>query len=1197
MDPDQLEPSITNLRECAIHDRHQQITASQEIYRRLLSEVWWAIQNIHQLGELGGGLAPPPQSSLSFEQEARLREFVEKVTIGGRSPYDLDLAPLQDANLQDQSDMSPANQVGTEGELVRRDIDAMDIDVAAEPQNLDETGDSTAAESKRGNAEQSDLQPGDTDPQKTDRQRSFEPSPITESRSTPIAQAGPSQKYRTESENTLPPPAQPQVSRQSPPTTYHCGIALPTKKPSITRATSLPSENSHQSHNASCFTSIEYASELPPVPVQILASRLTAAQAVTGTASKNTRRQAIRSGLWIGPGTSEITKLGIKAQHTGVKSLLRKSPPTKSRGPHEKPKFHNVLTTADWRTMVEELQKTRALEVLEKLKAEKSWAYSQIKKPRIAAVQKAHWDHLLDEMTWLQVDFRQERRWKIATAHRLAKQVVQWHQADSLGKQGLQVKVHSPGRHGTENRGDYASSSLAPSHPIASPAAIRPADPDKLSSAVAPGEISLPFPPTKDSNETSQSIHPLRSPTSAEAIAIPTVKKLTVATNPETIHASPQESRKTLQQIKRARIPIFEMGPDETIVDVKKLVLDGIVATPTGYTIEHVKLQKLFADLPLFGDLDSRPDKRPDEASPHLGRIARVAPFLEVKPLLVSTLQPSKNCIGKQWRNLAPLSADDLRESGEHRSDVGHHHGNLFSGRKSKEAKEANTPVAPAAPAPDSGPSNELTWASSDEELLKQLAVMYEYNWKIIADVFNVSLTRSMNIAVTARDCYDSWARLHQPQSTLHDTLAPVPKSTSESNPLGPIVLAPTFTSTTEAPSAESTDHDMADDPLPSRAVMKRVAQASLFPNKRIARDDALQDVARKVKEKRTDTHKPVPSPGQSRQIVLSAHETHAQSIRPYMTPLEMSALKAERDRNTQAAIEMAKRQQQMVQESLIHQARAAAVAAAAAQIPLKNGANKISTAVNGNASARVHSQPVAVNFPQGRHNGLPGVAIHRHPSQVPARYATSPPLLNVSNRGTGSPVSHPPTASHQTRQSLMENQGTPTAPVSSQAPILPQLPNMPQGFQPKTPNSQSPAPGSTPGHHTPNGATPTQNGLHNNSMSHSLTPIQVAHYLQHQQHLQQQRSPEHRIQQQHQHQQHQQHLLVQHLQQQSQHLPPPFAHQASPQVFGQQSPTHLHQSTPISNGQSQLSSGAASAANSTPPLAASSSPLAQPPG
>ncbi|KAA1081034.1 chromatin modification- protein VID21 [Puccinia graminis f. sp. tritici] len=1186
MQQDRLDTATTNLRERAIQDRQQLITESQEIYHRLLSEVSWAIQSIRQLGELGGGLAPPTQHPISSEQEARLREFVEKITTGRQSPHDIDLAHLQDDNPPEQ-----AKQVDTEAEVARRESDAMDLDVIVESQQPDKTSELTAVSTQVDHSEPTNLNPGHVDAQRSLRQKSTESLSIPQPQSALSARPGPSHKSRTESENILSASAKCTVSRQSPSASNRQG---PTNQPTITRASSLPSDSSAQSHKASRFTSLDYVSQLPSVPVQILASRLSAAQAVTGTTSKNIRRQAIRSGLWIGPGSSEITKLGIKAQHIGVKSALRKGSPTKSKNPYEKSKLHNVLTTADWKTMVDELQMARALEVLERLKAEKAWAYSQIKKPRIAPVQKAHWDHLLDEMTWLQIDFRQERRWKIVTAHRLAKQVLQWHQADSLGKQRLQVKVHSPRKHnsaGIENLGDCASSSLAPPHQIGPSSNTRPIDLTRLSSEVAHGDAS-PSLSTKGSPESLRPIHPLRSPISAEAASISAVEKLTATTTPEASHTS-HDSRKTLQQIKRSRIPIFEMAPDETLIDAEKLVLDGIRAKPVGYTIEHVKLQKLFADLPLFGDLDSRPDKRPDEASPHLGRIARVAPFLEAKPLLVSTLQPSKNCLGMQWRNLGPLSADDLRESGEHKSDSSHHPSYIFSGRKSKEIKESNIPAPPASPAPDFGRSDELNWVSSDEELLKQIASTYEFNWKIVADVFNASLSQSMNIPVTSRDCYDCWTRLHQaPKSATHDTSTSLSKSNHEPNPSTAAVPAPTLQSNAELPSTEPNEQTLTDEPLCTNA-SKRPAQASLFPNKRTARDDALQEIARKVKEKRsTGFPRPAPSPTQSRQIVLSAHETHAQTLRPYMTPLEMSALKAERDRQTQAALEMAKRQQQMHHESLLHQARAAAVVAAAAQIPLRNTTNKVSGSVNGNGPSRVTSQPTAVNFAQARHNGLPAVNIHRQTAQVPARYATSPPLINVSNRGTASPVPHPPATSLQARQSLLENQAASAAPVGSQAPIVPQLPNMPQGFQPKTPNSQSPAPGSTPGHHTPNGTTQTPNGLHNNTVSHSLTPIQVAQYLQQQQHLQLQRSPEHRI-----HHQHQQLLLAQHFQQQSQHAPPPFGHQASPQVFAaHQSPPHLQQNPPISNGQSQLSSGATSAANSTPPLAASSSPLPHPP-
>lgn len=448
------------------------------------------------------------------------------------------------------------------------------------------------------------------------------------------------------------------------------------------------------------------------------------------------------------------------------------------------------------------------------------------------------------------MDFRQERRWKIATAHRLAKEVLQWHQADPLGKLCLQVKVLShekkPSAIGSSD--PTITMSLAPPHQITSSSASRSIQP---TSEATHGELASPSFSTKGSPESFRSIHPLRSPISVETTTIPHVEKQTAAITPEDSHASAQESRKTMQQIKRSRIPIFEMAPDETLIDIKKFVLDGIRPEPTGYTVEHVKLQKLFADLPLFGDLDSRPDKRPDEASPHLGRIARIAPFLDAKPLLVSTLQPSKNCLGKQWRNLGPLSADDLRDTGDPKSDSSHQHNHIFSGRKSKEVKEPIIPAPPASPAPDAARTNELTWGTSDEELLKQIASTYEFNWKIIADVFNASISNPLKFRVSPRDCYDCWKRLHQStKPATHHTSTPPSKSTSEANSVAAANPAPTIQSDTQVPSVESNESKLPDGTLPANGV-KRPAEASLFPNKRTKRDDALQDIARKVKEKR----------------------------------------------------------------------------------------------------------------------------------------------------------------------------------------------------------------------------------------------------------------------------------------------------------------------------------------------------------
>lgn len=78
--PDGFESTAQLIRNRAIGDRKQQITTTPEVYHHLLSEFSWAIQNIRQLGELGGGLFPPSeQSPIASEREARLRDIARKI--------------------------------------------------------------------------------------------------------------------------------------------------------------------------------------------------------------------------------------------------------------------------------------------------------------------------------------------------------------------------------------------------------------------------------------------------------------------------------------------------------------------------------------------------------------------------------------------------------------------------------------------------------------------------------------------------------------------------------------------------------------------------------------------------------------------------------------------------------------------------------------------------------------------------------------------------------------------------------------------------------------------------------------------------------------------------------------------------------------------------------------------------------------
>ncbi|MBW0491228.1 hypothetical protein O181_030943 [Austropuccinia psidii MF-1] len=1174
--------SSSQRRDRALPEREEQITAGENVYRQLLSDLFWAIEGIRQVGVLGSGLQPP--GPISAELETRLQDFIRKFTTSGHSPDELDLRIPSSDDISDLQVKLPERVAANAAQekLSNKAAHAeMEVEAFIKSEEL-----STLA--------------GDVAQQPVSAPTACNPLKTAHNRSQPGSPAQSTQQQALAGCPRGSPPKTPNVSLPSaraprhnshhqplPSTTTNLNdsnvLAISFEKSSKTRGYPLSSDCTAKLGGPSRFISPDYASSLPPLPVHIIASRLLAAQGVTGTTSKQNRRQAIRSGLWIGSGGSEITKLAIKSQHIGLKSALKRNDIPRDKPKNERSRLYNVLTTADWKTMLDELQMTRMLEVLDHLKADKAWAYSQLKKPRIPPIQKSHWDHLLDEMSWLQVDFRQERRWKIVTAHRLAQHVVAWHHADTSGKQRLQVKLQYKQRPETSLGGESSnlncvltSQASVPASSVARLNILNQPTPDLVSSDHLSPCIS-----TKGSPESSLSIPPHKTP--IESSTASTADKSVLA-GPDPNLVSSHESRKTLHHLRRSRIPIFDMAPHETMIEIGKLSLDNLFTNPINYHVERVKLHRLFGDLPLFGDLESRSDKRVDEASPHHGRISRIAPYLESKPLLVSTIQPARNCVGNQWKNLGPLSTDDMREHTDLKSDFPPHHPtNLFLSRKSKEVKETNLPHRLSSP-PPSERSKELLWTAVDEELLRQICMAYDCNWKITADVFNATSGKLMTEQLTPRDCYDCWTRLNTFPSDCNDTNSSAghAKSTPDlsSSAVASVVDR---NANTDVDIVVSTSNEV----LPIRELKRSPEPMQIFPNKRAARDVALQEITQKVKDKRTsEIRKPSVPPGQPRQVILNAHETHAQAIRPYMTPLEMSTLKHERDRQTQAALEMAKRQQQMQQESIFHQARAAAVAAAA-QMPYRNATLKIPIPLNGNLPPRTAPQSALVA--QGRHGVLPAVAVHRNTSQIPASYASSPPHHGVANRGPVSPTPHGHIPS-QTNQVSIESQASSAVPVSSQGSVPAQFSNIPQGFSVSNSTStlQSPA-GSSTSNNQPIIAPPLNlNGLHSPAISHPLTPIQVARYLQ-----QQQRSPEHQLQHQHQqillHQQMQQHFS-------QSHSSPPFSHQSIAQVFGQPATQPPHQTSSIPCGQPQPPSGAVNANSSTPSLAISSSPLSQPP-
>lgn len=56
------------------------------------------------------------------------------------------------------------------------------------------------------------------------------------------------------------------------------------------------------------------------------------------------------------------------------------------------------------------------------------WSLKRLPKAPEPPRVKVHWDHVLAEMAWLANDFKQERKWKMALAKKVSKQVLRYHQ-------------------------------------------------------------------------------------------------------------------------------------------------------------------------------------------------------------------------------------------------------------------------------------------------------------------------------------------------------------------------------------------------------------------------------------------------------------------------------------------------------------------------------------------------------------------------------------------------------------------------------------------------------------------------------------------------------------------------------------------------------------------------------------------------
>lgn len=105
------------------------------------------------------------------------------------------------------------------------------------------------------------------------------------------------------------------------------------------------------------------------------------------------------------------------------------------------PSAHKTLSTDSYQLSLLEGKLAVVHTRIEELKRSQMWSLRQHAKFKAPLRPKTHWDHLLDEMRWLQMDFKEERKLKIAVCNEISKAVMDYW---NFGKEACCIKVKPP---------------------------------------------------------------------------------------------------------------------------------------------------------------------------------------------------------------------------------------------------------------------------------------------------------------------------------------------------------------------------------------------------------------------------------------------------------------------------------------------------------------------------------------------------------------------------------------------------------------------------------------------------------------------------------------------------------------------------------------------------------------------------------
>ncbi|KAI5481530.1 chromatin modification-related protein [Pseudohyphozyma bogoriensis] len=916
------EMSIEFLQAAAVRSKESRLTEIAQTRQQQLKHLFYAVKDKQQPARFEAGFPPTPREGDmdvdgDGDDEAQLDEFVRKhdgadalasldVTIPELSPSPPPSPPQKDAatasaNAKPQ-EPAPSPVLSSAGAAASATASAAKEVSSTKP---DATLPPTPLVS---------VTPSSNDPT---RHPSASPKPSPAPASTIPTASTSALPYASSSSATLNPAA---ISTAPSPTP----VASSSSAPIFSLAATDP----------------DYAKHLPELPLDVYRNRL------NNSVRKKGKEKA---GSSLGP---DLYRMNVKAQHTGAKNFL-------GRGK----RVHNVMSTHDWSIGLEEVRALRAFEKIEKMKEEKAWSFRQPKKQRVGAVPKSHWDHLMDEMKWMQTDFRQERRWKVVTAYQMALSVRDWHRATPEERVELCVRTRPPNFLPVSTEEEVESSASSAPMSAGPSGSKRPSRESTSMDVDADGEDDAEGEADADgeADDASATLGGSAQP------ATPAVKPEATPTTPGTARLPPNASDAQrshanalhIQHLINLRAPVFELGPGATLVDNNTL--------PSSDDPASQPLVNLFPDLPLYSDfltgIDPALDRRFDEASGWAGRLNHISHWLDAKPLLVSTIQPGRTKTKDGWDASAPAFLDDTREGQHELRDVPPTSSSLFAGRRSKEKKDKEDgfvdPVSrPVAPPTAALRATSLLWTPEDDALVLELQKTYGSHWNLMAELFNAQTHRPPPDHRLPWDIYDRWDRLVGPGSkrTLPDGVqVPVP--------------LPQYKPPEEKGGGPSLQFVNFDGP------------------KKSLRHATIYDAMRKVQKKRDFDAGKRQTGGIPKRVNLSMHDSHILPPRPFFTPIEWSQVRVEQDTNKRmrAAQEAALQQQRLLAQQQAHQ-NGVRYSQPPQGFPIQQGRAPLQPQPG---------RPVGMS-PNGMPNNLPNSSPHALPSPIPGGQPSPSPTTGV---------------------------------------------------------------------------------------------------------------------------------------------------------------------------------------------------------